>query len=245
MSYLLEALGRGLLADLRAAFDQQLPALPDDRPDTLQARLADSPTSVDLAMRLGLALLREARLRESQQALETARTLDPAAVAPRLALACVCDELGQLDQALAHLQDAQRMDARDPAIAFGIGFCYERLGRPQEARCAYRSAIERCPQLRNAYERLAAMALHEGQWDQAIGHYERLAEMEPDDLDVLLTLGNLYLHVHRPTDAIEQYQEALIIEPESHDGPLTTSEGLVDEGHLEQAILTLEKLVHK
>jgi tetratricopeptide (TPR) repeat protein len=245
MSYLLEALGRGLLADLQAAFDHQLPVVADDCPDTLQARLNASPTSLDLALRLGIALLRESRLKEAQQALEVARTLGPSAVAPHLALACVCDELGHMDQALAHLRTAQRLDPHDPAIAFGIGFCYERMGQSHEARSAYLSAIERCPQLRNAYERLAALAVREHRWHEAIEQYERLAEMEPDDLDVLLTLGNLYLQAHRITDAVEQYQEALTIEPESHDEPLTTAEEMAADGHLDEAIQTLEKLVRK
>ena len=245
MSYLLEALGRGLLADLRAAFEKQLPALPEDDLESLRTRFAASPMSLDLALRLGMAYLREARLNEARQTFEAARAIAPASVQPRLALACVHDELGQLDCCLEHLQEAERLDARDPAIAFGIGFCHERLGHAREAREAYRRAIERCPQLRNAYERLAAIALRGGLWDEAIGQYERLAEMEPDDLDVLLTLGNLCLQAHRPAEAIEQYQQALLIEPEAHDGPLATAENLAEEGRLEEAVHTLEKLVHK
>jgi len=245
MSYLLEALGRGLLADLRSAFEKQLPGQQEDDLGRLQTRFSASPTSLDLAMRLGMAYLREMRLAEACRAFETATQLGPSAAPPRLALACVYDELGRLDRALQSLTAAQACDDRDPAIAFGIAFCHERLGDGRAARQAYTRAIELCPQLRNAYERMAAIAMQAGEWNEAITQYERLAEMEPDDLDVLLTLGNLYLQVQRPVDAIEQYQQALLIEPDGHDGTLATADNLVEEGRLGEAIVTLEKLVHK
>jgi len=122
MSYLLEALGRGLLSDLRAAFQNQLPAQEEDQPETLIARLEASPASFDLTLRLGLAYLREGRLADARRTLENARSLDPAASQPLIGLACVYDEQGQLDQALECLQAAQQRDEHDPAIAFGIAF---------------------------------------------------------------------------------------------------------------------------
>jgi tetratricopeptide (TPR) repeat protein len=245
MSYLLEALGRGLLADLRAAFDIQLPGLVGDTPDALAARAADSPKSFDLQMRLGMACLREVRLREAEAAFERARILDPAAAQPLLGLACVHDELGQLSRAMRHLHAAQQRDAQDPAIAFGIAFCHERAGRAAEARQAYERTIELCPQLRNAYERIAAIAICAQDWSGAIEQYETLVEMEPGDLDVLLTLGSLYLQVDRPTDAVKQYQRALLIEPDGGDGKLAAADELADAGKLHEAIHTIEKLVRK
>ena len=245
MSYLLEALGRGLLADLRSAFENQLPSLEEDDADRLQTRLAASPTSFDLALRLGMAHLRAMRLTDARRAFETARQIRPTAVQPLLALACVYDDLGQLDVALTHLRDAQGCDPRDPAIAFATAFCHERLGQIPEAKLAYEHAIQLCPQLRNAYERLAAVAIRGGVWDDAVERYEQLAEMEPGDLDILLTLGNLYLQANRPVDAIEQYQQALLIEPDGNDNTLITAEKLAEDGQLSEAIQTLEKLVRK
>lgn len=245
MSYLLEALGRGLLADLRSAFDSQFPALADDQREQLWARLADSPNSFDLAMRFGTVCLREMRLSDARQAFEKARELHPDSAQPRLGLACVCDEFGQLDGCLDHLGEAHARDRGDPAILFGIAFCHERRGDTLAAQAAYRQTIRLCPQLRNAYERVAAIAIHDDNWRDAAAQYEQLAEMEPGDLDVLLTLGGLYLKSDRPTEAMEQYQQALLIEPDGPDDDLAEVDTLVGEGRLEEAILSLERLVRQ
>src|SRR5512135_777085 len=120
MSYLLEALGRGLLADLRTAFENQLPNYEGDDAQRLRSRISASPGSFDLAMRLGMVCLREGQLSEARANFETARQLNPASAQAPLALACVCDEHGQLNGALEFLHEAQQRDPRDPAIAFGI-----------------------------------------------------------------------------------------------------------------------------
>ncbi|MCK4343564.1 MAG: tetratricopeptide repeat protein [Phycisphaerae bacterium] len=244
MSYLLEALGRGLLSDLRSAFENQLPGLEEDESENLRRRATDSPKSGDLALRLGLAYLREIRLCEAEEAFETARQIEPSSAKPLLGLACVCDELGQYGRALKYLSTAHARDPNDPALTFAIAFCQERMERIAEAQGGYRRALELCPELRNAYERLAAIAIRNGEWAEAINQYERLAEMDPGNLDTLLILGNIYLQAERPADAIDQYQQALFIEPQS-DSLLSETENLDEDERLGEAIQTLEKLVRK
>jgi tetratricopeptide (TPR) repeat protein len=245
MSYLLEALGRGLLCDLRSAFVNQLPVCPDDEARGLQRRLAASPHSRDLALRLGAVHLHAGHLTDARAAFETALRNDPGTTPALLGLACVCDELGQFDQALAYLQQAQERDPGDPAVAFGIGFSHERLERLAPAKLGYRRAQELCPRLRNAYERLAAIAIRELDWPAAVNEYERLVEMESGDLDALLTLGSLYLQVGRAPEAIECYQRALFIEPEISDDPLPSCENIEGEEQIRAAIQKAERLVQK
>ena len=120
MSYLLETLGRGLLAELLSAFENQLPGAADEEPEYLQSRCSKSPTSVDLAVRLGVSCLRRMRLVEARQAFENALALSPPSSQPALGLACVYDELGRLDQTLRYLSIAQAHDPDDPAIAFAF-----------------------------------------------------------------------------------------------------------------------------
>ncbi len=244
MSYLLEALGRGLLSELRTAFQSQLPDLEGDEAATLQQRAAMSPKSADLALRLGTVYLREEQFAQARESFENARRNNPASAKPLLGLACVADGLGDYEQAIKLLAAAQSRDPDDPAIAFSIAFSHERLERRGAAQAEYRRALAACPQLRNAYERLAAIAIREADWDQAIEQYEQLVDMDPGDLDAVLTLGNLYLQVGRSLEAIEQYQRALFIEPETGDDPPTDFD-LSDEHQLQEAVAALEKVVRK
>jgi len=245
MSYLLEALGRGLLGHLWDAFEAQLPGASPEEAELLAARQRAAPTSFDLAMRAGSAHLHAARLSAARGMFETAARLDGPRHLPALGLACVYDELGQLRKALECLDQAQQYDPDDPAIAFAIGWCRERQGLAGAAAEAYWRAAELCPQLRNAHERLAALALRQRDWPAAHDRYAHLVRLEPGELACLLMLGGIELCQNEPQQAIETFQRALLLEPESADDVLEAAEELENDGQLRQAIDTLEKLVAK
>lgn len=245
MSYLLETLGRGMLGRLLNAFENQLPSSSEDDIETLARRRRHACTSFDLALQLGVAYLRESRLADARRTFEEALHLDGPARLAALGLACVYDELGQVDCVLRYLCQARDEDPGDPSIGFAIGLCHEQRGELDAAAEAYERSLELCPQLRNAYERLAAIAVRRRDWGEARECYARLAELEPADLDVLLTLANLQLQQGCAEDAVETFQRALLIEPESADEALDSAAELEDEGRLQQAIATLEKLVEK
>ncbi|MGE0480663.1 MAG: tetratricopeptide repeat protein [Phycisphaerae bacterium] len=245
MSYLLECLGRGLLGNLLDAFETQLPTASQDQLEALAQRREDSPTSADLAVRLGVACLRSLRLTDARHAFESARELAPDAVAPVLGLACVYDELGEIDGALRCLAIAQAHDPADPAIAFALGFVHERRGDADAAEANYRRAVELCPRLRNGHERLAALALKRSDWESAARCYEQLAELEPNDLDVLLTLGNLALQAGQPLAGIDHFQKALLIEPECGESPFDAAASAASDGRLRHAVDTIQRLMKK
>lgn len=244
MSYLLETLGRGLLGRLLNAFERQLPPAQEDL-DTLIRRRREACTSFDLTIRLGAAYLHEARLGDARRMFEEARRLKGAAHLPELGLACVHDELGRLDGALECLREAFRIEPREAAVSFGIGLCLEQLGRPAEAAESYKNAIDLCPYLRNAYERLAALAVRDQRWEAARECYQQLAELESGDLDVMLPLANLQLQEGRAADAAETFQQALLVEPEASADEFEETAERADEDRLSQAINTVEKLVDK
>lgn len=244
MSYLLESLSRGLLSGLLEVFSRQIPEVGEPRA-ALEQRRVQSPTSADVANRCGVANLRDLRLREARRAFEAALAIDASNQVALLGLACVHDARGQMQDAEQTLARARANDAGDPAVAFGIGLCRERRGNATGAAAAYRRAVELCPRLRNAAERLAAMAMRRGDWEAAVGHYERLAALEPGDVDVLLTAGCLQLRVERPQQAVETFQQALLIEPEAEPDATVGAADRTDASELDHAITTLESLVER
>src|SRR5262245_25702056 len=205
MSYLLESLGRGLLAQLVDAFERRLPGTADDDPDELADQLRHAATSADLTLRTGAAYLRHSRLSEARRAFERAQRLPDARQNAALGLACVQAELGRTGEALTLLEAVRAEAPDDAAIAFAIALCHERSGQQEEAREAYLRSVELCPRLRNGHERLGAIAVRERDWLAAEMHYSRLARLDPGDLDVLLTLGTLELHAGRAERAIETF----------------------------------------
>lgn len=244
MSYLLEALGRGLLGRLYDAFRLHLPQLGEDDAATLRRRLAQSPTSSDLLLRLGVLQLQNLELDAARRALQQASEHSSNPRQAALGLACVHDELGDLDATLRYLAIAGAQDPADPAIAFAVGYCYERREDRTAAKAAYHHALSLHPYLRNAYERLAAIALAEGAPAEALAQYERLAEVEPEDHDVLLTIAALRMQDGDSQPAVELYQRALLVDPQYED-TLSEAEALTDEAALDEAIARVEALVAK
>ena len=245
MSYLLESLGRGLLNRILDAFETHLPAPPDETAEELAARRRMSPTSYDLAMRLGAKQLRNMRLREAEATLRAAQELHRDRPQPLIGLACVCDERGDIDAALGWLDQAAALDPRDPAVQYSIGMCHERLGNPQAADASYNRAKELCDVLRNAHERSAALAIVRQDWRAAAECYATLANLAPDDLDVLLTLATLHLLDGDAESAVDFYQRALLIEPDSYDEPTRRTGEIEDDQALREAIDTFERLVEQ
>lgn len=245
MSYLLESLGRGLLGRLADAFERQLAVDEAADAEALLKQQEFAATSVDLAIRIGSAHLREMHLGDARRAFERAAALPGAAQRAHLGLASAQHELGNVDEALRCLKRAHSADKTDPAIAFGLGFVHERNGDDAAARRWYAKATDLCPRLRNGLERLGALAIRDQRWDDAAAHYRQLAELEADDLDVQLSLAAILLNADRPLDAIEVYQRALLIEPDAGNPELETVEALSAAGKLASAVQTLEKLVEK
>lgn len=243
MSHLLELLGSGLLGELLSAFENQLPEVEGDDTCALAPRRRECPQSLDLALRMGVAGLRELRLTEARAAFEDALRLAPTPVKPALGLACVYDEMGQTREALRYLHMAHVREPDNPAIAFAIAFCNERGGALADAENYYRRAIAACPRLRNAHERLAAIAIRRRDLDDALRCYEALAALEPGDVDILMRLGTLYLQADRPLDAIVQYERALLVEPHFAEGGLEEAEAHERAGRAQEAIAALRELV--
>lgn len=245
MSFLNEAIGRGLVTHLRTIFKNHLPAVPNDTIAALGERLTQSPDSVDLWLRMGRLQLAASGVREAQTAFENALSVEPLCRLARLGLACTYDEIGDEQATLDALRDVRRDDPRDPAVAFAIGLTLERMEQVPDAIQAYRGALDVCPQLRNAYERLASLALREGDLDEAAACYENLVEMEPDDIELVLTLGTIYLNLDRAEDAIEQFQNALLIEPESDDTHWFADENAQSDSAVDAALDELQKFIAK
>ena len=243
MSYLLESLGRGLAQRLHDALASQLPAAQHSARE-LEQLACEAPTSLDLALRLGVARLAENKLSAARLAFERALQLEGGDRRARLGLACVHDALGQVDLARRELTDVRERYGEDASVTWAIGLCEERRGARAQANEEYRRATREDGQLRGPHERLAALAIRRRQWAVAQRHYSWLAEQEPGSLDVLLTLATLQLQRGEHHAAVETFQRALLIEPDPTN-PAFESSVEVDDDALDQTVETLERLIQK
>lgn len=215
MSYLLEILGRGLIGHLSGAFTSVLAMRCEDATEALEQAVEDEPDDVEAQIRLASRYLEESKPVDARSIFLAILQRDGQNLAARLGLACVFDELEEMEIALEQLRIAQKHDAANPAILFCLGYCHERMNNSESAIAYYQDSLSLCPTLRNAHERLAAIYLQQLDLDLAIHHYSRLCELDPDMIDLHLTLANLLLKAGDYEGAIERYEHALALEPDN------------------------------
>ncbi|MBU0717100.1 MAG: tetratricopeptide repeat protein, partial [Planctomycetes bacterium] len=245
MSYLLEIMGRGLLAELSAAFRDLLYDDQDCATAELIAHADQEPEDAVHHQRLGIRMLANHQLSRARPAFSKALQLDSADHVSRIGLACTLDELGLTRSAMEQLHIAVERSSDHSAAWFALGFCEEKLEETDEAVDSYESAIRLTPQLRNAHERLAAIHLKHDRLDEAIAQYEHLCAGEPDDVTAALALANLYIRAGRFQEAIERYQFALTIDPENWEAQDEFVTACVEAGKTGDAIEVLRRLIDR
>lgn len=245
MSQLLELLGRGLVGELSAAYkdllhdDEQTST--DELFHAVRAERADAAARV----RLGSRLLRQQKTIQARKVFEDALRLSSANLAARAGLACALDELGHTLEATGHLEAAIIEHPDHVANWFALGFCREKLQDIKGARDAYLECTRRCPQLRNPYERLAAIAVTQDDLDTAIDQYEHLCACAPDDVNASLVLANLYARAGQHESAISRYHFALALQPDLWEARNDLASSLLAGDQLTEAIEKLEEIVEE
>lgn len=154
----------------------------------------------------------------------------------------------------------QLIDAGKPAQ--GARLAWEMLdeapGYLPAMRLIYRAAIEQdaLPALRERLQAEAAgdapeaalaflgeIARWEDDTEAALEHLRRLAELRPDDPDVLVDLGEAALDADRPEVGEAALREALTLSPDHRGALITLAEVLVQRGQTDEAINLLKRAV--
>lgn len=86
-----------------------------------------------------------------------------------------------------------------------IGYCYQQLGKNEEALQAYRKSELLAPDSQWLLRRIAHTLKVLGQPQEAIYYYKRLVEANPSDINLALNLGHCYLAVNDYDKALKQY----------------------------------------
>ena len=123
MSYLLEVLGRGLLAELAAAFRDLLRDDGHFSTQELEGYVEREPDSLEYRRKLAVRLLADGQCGRARNTLIDGLKIDPADRLCRIGLACALDELGLTRAAAEQLRTTLEHHPDDGATLFALGFC--------------------------------------------------------------------------------------------------------------------------
>jgi tetratricopeptide (TPR) repeat protein len=90
-----------------------------------------------------------------------------------------------------------------------------RAGRRDDARRAYRMAIERSPDTAFLYRELATIEQEAGEPEGALGHFRQAVVLDPADRDAWIQIAGILDDRNELEAALQAYAEALKLEPDS------------------------------
>ncbi|MFH0947174.1 MAG: DNA-directed RNA polymerase subunit alpha C-terminal domain-containing protein [Planctomycetota bacterium] len=131
----------------------------------------------------------------------------------RVAYAEALARLNDVEGLAGMLGEFQELDPRGADCAFLEGRLTEMQGEYGRAIEAYERAISIQPDHRNARFRLAHRLDLTGKDEEAIGHYERLRQIFPVSVGVLINLGILYEDCEKYEKAVSCFKLALAHDP--------------------------------
>jgi tetratricopeptide (TPR) repeat protein len=159
---------------------------------------------------------------------------------------------GRPDYATQAVEEYKRALDADPdstLLQDGLADLYFKIGRIKDAVSAAQDQVKRNPNDITAHTLLGQVYLRSlgdmqgaqsGEMLQrAIGEYETIARLKPDDLESKLLLGQLYALNHDSAKAEAQFKEAQKIDADSEDVVLNMARLYSEEGDTQRAVDTL------
>jgi tetratricopeptide (TPR) repeat protein len=174
--------------------------------ETLSRAVALQPTP-KARIGLGRALMRSGKAAEAVPHLEAAAQSDPS-IETKLELARAYVAADQIDKAEPLFADVDVAIEAKGEDFLGLANSYAKLKKYDEARAAANKALEKDPQLSEAYYRLGVIDLLTKSYDAAIVNFNKKLEIDPKSAATHMNLGVAYQSLGKREEALNAYREA-------------------------------------
>jgi tetratricopeptide (TPR) repeat protein len=171
--------------------------------------LALKPGLYEAELNLGILLVRTHQDVDAIAQLQDAAHQKPAQARPQRFLAEAFLDKGDYPQAQAAFEGALKIDPKMAVAELGLGQALLHQDKLDEALLHYRQAVAIDPSYKYYYLEIATALTKSNRQAEAV---DLLAQF-PDDAGAREALGNAYLEMNRPADAVIQYEAATKISP--------------------------------
>jgi serine/threonine protein kinase/tetratricopeptide (TPR) repeat protein len=124
-------------------------------------------------------------------------------------LACTYAAEGRLRQALPLWEQASVLDPQNVWVWYGLGNCYEHLGRPAQAAACYTACIALDPAFHGWYLRRGLVQLRDGQYRLAGADFDQAIRLRPDHAEAHVNRAIARLNDDRCAEAVRDLTRAL------------------------------------
>ena len=150
-------------------------------------------------------------------------------------------EEGQLDGALAAVEEAAAQNPDHPDVQFALAGLLRRLGRLPESIAAYGRAIACHPGYLDAHVALAESWVEAGRLDEAAGAYRQALEVKLDRIRVPFRQAIEHLEAGRTAEAAEWFHETFLAAPQLSGAHLEKALDEMRAGEHERALACLDQ----
>lgn len=123
-------------------------------------------------------------------------------------------QLGDMDNALIYLLQAQTVTPNDPGLMNNLANAYKKIHDLDKAISYYLKAIELKPDYAQANNNLATVYAFQNRYQDALIHYKKAVHAAPDFSAAHFNLGLLLLQNNQLTAAKTQFNNVLQLNPE-------------------------------
>jgi tetratricopeptide (TPR) repeat protein len=111
---------------------------------------------------------------------------------PAQFMIAVCfDRLGEINQAIAKLEESKKINPNDPGITFQLGVFYYKAEKYEQARAELEQTVKLAENYSNARYFLGLVYDKLGDKKNALEQFKKIAELNPDNADVKKIVSNL------------------------------------------------------
>jgi tetratricopeptide (TPR) repeat protein len=220
----------GLVYYLQARYNESAEAL--------EKSLSLKPGLRGANLFLGIDLVKLGRSQRAVLSLKRASAQEPSNKEARTWLATALWDAGQEREAILELRNAEKVFPADPDVLFLLGQAYRNAGNEEMERVL---AVVGTPLYHQAYGDIYKEQLA---WNQAMGHYRRALEKDPNWPGAHLGLGGVYLQQAKLDQARSEFQAEAAI---GHSAAATArlAEIAVLQGQPEDALRLLNEAIQK
>jgi len=168
----------------------------------LEEGLKIAPNRADLHAALGECYFIAGKVDKALQEFQALTKLNPSARSYAFA-ALAYRNLGRFDEAKAYLEQGLKLDPRNPACLYNLGYIASRQGNYEEAEKWFEKALAMNPDYSEAMLELASIKMDQKKYGEAVPLLRKYTQLDPHPAPAYYKLAMAERNLHQ-TDAAER-----------------------------------------
>lgn len=179
----------------------------------LRESLVINPAYYDAVSNLGIVLYTMKRYGEAEEQFLRCIRINPLKPTGYTNLGHTLMDSGRSDEAIKMLEHSLSIDPNQGKAAYRLGEAYTRKGNFKKAISSYQQSLIIGQDIALASKGIDDARALQAKQEETVLALQKMVQLNPGDLNSVVSLGKIYRQMGRYSESIAQYQQALILKP--------------------------------